>query len=151
MAEPQETLLEKFNERYIPEPTTGCWLWTGYSNPQGYGYVAIGCKTERAHRASYMLFKGPVPQGMCVCHKCDTPGCVNPDHLFLGTKGDNIADMRAKGKGKKDRLLSPEAVRFIRRNYGSNGYSQEELAALLNVSQGTISQVVRRLTWRDVP
>jgi len=85
-----------------PEPNTGCWLWTAATHSTGLAYAVItisdgngGRKQEYAHRESYKLFKGPL-NGMSVLHKCDTPQCVNPDHLFLGTLSDNTKDMVRK-------------------------------------------------------
>ncbi len=83
-----------------------CWIWTGVQSPDGYGRASYHHKTFRAHRLSWMLHFGPIPQlphanskhGTCVCHKCDTPLCVNPDHLFLGSMADNWADRIAKGR-----------------------------------------------------
>jgi hypothetical protein len=74
----------------------GCWLWTRGKNGFGYGYVRIGYRTVGAHRASYEAFIGPIPAGLRVCHKCDIPACINPDHLFLGTSSDNLNDWRSK-------------------------------------------------------
>lgn len=151
------TPLERFEEKYIPEPTTGCWLWNAFINPAGYGHFSTNLsgrwKNERAHRASYELFIGPIPDGMCVCHACDTPACVNPDHLFLGTRGDNNTDRGRKGRGRPGKKLTPEVVRFIRRNYGpkgKDGYSQEQLARLLGIGQTAVSFVLRGLTHQNV-
>lgn len=81
----------------IPVTESGCWLWTAYSDPNGYGKVSHGgVQAQFAHRASYVTFNGPIPDGMSVCHKCDTPACVNPQHLFLGTQSDNAHDMVRK-------------------------------------------------------
>ena len=86
-----------FNERYHTDPDTGCWLWVGGTNTSGHGtWAAHGEKT--AHRASWVLHNGAVPAGKHVLHRCDRPNCVNPDHLFLGTHQDNMADLRAKGR-----------------------------------------------------
>jgi hypothetical protein len=79
-----------------------CWEWTGKArHPFGYGVFGLGTRqagTMQAHRFSYQLYVGPIPDGMCVLHKCDNPPCVNPDHLFLGTRADNNHDMIAKGR-----------------------------------------------------
>lgn len=79
-----------------PEPNTGCWLWTGIMTRDGYGKLVTDRgdtrTNSRAHRLSYELFHGPIPNGLVVCHHCDTPLCVNPQHLFIGTVGDNVRD-----------------------------------------------------------
>ncbi len=73
-----------------------CWLWRGSVNPQGYGTFSFGGKSRGAHRVSYLLSKGEIGDGLCVCHTCDNPPCVNPDHLWLGTQADNMRDMGSK-------------------------------------------------------
>lgn len=77
-----------------------CWVWTGARNKAGYGRFGQGGDTRMvyAHRASYELHYGPVPTGMFVCHTCDNPSCVRPDHLFVGTRGDNMRDAHQKGR-----------------------------------------------------
>ena len=76
-----------------------CWLWQGATYCRmHYGCLGIGGRTTRAHRFSWELHNGPIPDGLCVLHRCDVPRCVNPDHLFLGTKLDNMKDRTAKGR-----------------------------------------------------
>ena len=91
-------------ERMVsPEPNTGCWLWTGATVPFGYGRInggRTGVGVLLAHRASWEIYRGPVPEELCVLHRCDIPQCVNPDHLFLGTHADNVADKIAKGRAR---------------------------------------------------
>jgi len=79
--------------------TEGCWLWTAGKNASGYGYIYDSGKYVLTHRISYVLNIGPIPDGISVCHSCDTPACVRPDHLFLGTVKDNSDDMWRKGRG----------------------------------------------------
>jgi hypothetical protein len=95
-----------FEDFYMPEPNTGCWLWIGSTKPFGYGSYsyrdADGHHNINAHRKSWMLYRGPIPDGLCVLHRCDVPQCVNPDHLFLGTLKDNSQDAC-----KKRRMNAP--------------------------------------------
>lgn len=83
-----------------PEPNSGCWLWTGRYGNNGYGTFGGGRKGERtgAHRLVWEITNGPIPDGLFVLHRCDVRGCVNPEHLFLGTAKDNTQDMMAKGR-----------------------------------------------------
>lgn len=78
--------------------TETCWLWTGYIEKRGYGRFGYNYKTIEAHRMSWIIANGEIPEGMIICHECDNPSCVNPDHLFLGTHKDNTWDMVDKGR-----------------------------------------------------
>lgn len=99
------TLLERFSEKWTPEPFSGCWIWTGAEAGDGYGYIrhSGAAGDTYAHRASWKLFRGEIPVGLSVLHQCDTPTCVNPDHLFLGTQKDNIRDASGKGRMRNRR------------------------------------------------
>jgi|688.fasta_scaffold575188_2 hypothetical protein len=94
-----ETKEERFNKKYIINDVTDCWEWTAALNNIGYGMFRWASnKMRSAHRVSYELFNGPIPDGMAVCHKCDNPKCVNPKHLWVGTLKQNAQDMVAKGR-----------------------------------------------------
>lgn len=90
------TLREIIESRADPVPESGCWLWTYSLNNKGYGRLAFNGKPRLVHRLAYTEYNGAIPEGMSVCHKCDTPSCVNPTHLFLGTQSDNAIDMVRK-------------------------------------------------------
>lgn len=141
------------------QKSDGCWTWTGSKDGDGYGFVG----RDRAHRFSYELANGPIPKGLCVLHTCDNPPCVRPDHLFLGTHADNVADRHAKGRDShKPRVpvrigeaqpmakLTNAVVAEIRAAYAT-GTSTRDLAKRHGVSQPTISRVVRGRLWTAAP
>ena len=91
-----ESIKEIFYRRV--NKTDSCWIWMGYKYSNGYGQVTIKGVKGLTHRLYWMFENGPIPTGMYICHKCDNPSCVNPDHLFLGTQLDNVRDMIKKGR-----------------------------------------------------
>jgi hypothetical protein len=92
-----EGALKRFNKRHY-KADTGCWLWTGLKDRDGYGLINSKNKNIRAHRWAAKYLKGLDIDDLCVCHSCDTPSCVNPEHLWIGTNADNNADRVAKGR-----------------------------------------------------
>ena len=140
----------------------GCWLWLGSTNVAGYGQIrrepegnAIrGAKTT-THRVAWELTNGLIPDGLHVCHHCDTPGCVNPKHLWLGTHAENLADMKTKGRAARgDRSgtakLDCRQVQIIKRLLFLGQCSAAELSALLGVSSSAIDSIRNENTWRHV-
>lgn len=136
----------------IGEPNSGCWLWNGHANTgSGYGLVTYGRRQVGAHRVSYLLSVGPIPRGMFVCHHCDVRLCIRPDHLFVGTQVDNMADCRRKGRapiGERhgNVVLTQEKVAFIL----SDPRSARAVAADLGVLAGTVAAVRKRSNWAHV-
>lgn len=98
--------LEKIFSMCEPVPEAGCWIWMGGATPLGYGQMLVGFKTRLVQREAWMAANGPIPDGLLVCHKCDTPFCVNPNHLFVGTYKDNSDDMRRKGRAHYQKRAS---------------------------------------------
>ena len=152
-----------FEKRIRREPA-GCWLWIGRLSYWGYGVCPLGQKGLRraAHRVAYELFVGPIPPGLYVCHRCDVPRCVNPEHLFLGTAKENLADCRAKGRWlignhRRERngraKLTWQDVRAIRSLYGDGRrrapgkLSGRALATRFGVCRAVIYRIVRRERW----
>lgn len=157
-------MLERFDAKV--HVTDGCWLWTAAVNSDGYGTFNRGRdggrRTDLAHRVAYEIAFGSVPAGLEVCHRCDVPRCVRPDHLFVGTHGDNVRDCVGKGRLRGHRYgagaahrgakLTAEQVDEIRRTYrpGRNSVQRGNGAALaerFGVTKGTISSIARREYW----
>lgn len=145
----KERFLNKVNK------TETCWNWTGAGFSNGYGQFREKFNpTGLAHRASWKIFKGEIPDGLCVLHHCDNRLCVNPDHLFLGTKHDNSQDMISKGRhlfGQRQwaSKLTPENVHEIRSLF-KDGVSQKELSKKFGVAWSTISKITRAKRWKHL-
>jgi hypothetical protein len=141
----------RFEKKHIPEPNSGCWLWTGSVGGGGYGQFWFQGRHALAHRAAYEIFVAPPPPDHAVCHSCDNPLCVNPAHLFVGTRADNSADMVAKNRQARGEKyarsgLNAETVRLIR----SSPLPDTDWAAKLGVSKGAINHIRHRRNWRHV-
>lgn len=131
----------------------GCWLWTGTTRDKRYGALFLVKPTRRykpAHRISWEIHNGPIPEGMEVCHRCDNGMCVRPDHLFLGTRAENAHDMAVKGRSPsgpahgmaRKARITDAMVRDIRHRYAS-GETQTALGKEYGVSQHYVSRIVR--------
>jgi hypothetical protein len=140
-------------------------LWMGSMQTNGYGRFAYGTKQggdraqEPAHRVSYRMYVGAIPDKMFVCHRCDNPVCVNPDHLFVGTQFDNMRDNHWSrrnpelvSRGSKNGLsvLNEAVVKEIRRLHATTGAGCAELAKMFGVSKSTTSCILLRKTWGHV-
>lgn len=143
------TAEQRFLAKVEVDSSTGCWLWTASTNDDGYAVFGPGVPhrgSVLAHRWSYAYFVGPIPGNLNVLHRCDVPRCVNPEHLFVGTQAENVADCATKGRRNQSRYrkLSPELHEEIARIYFAGEKSQSELARSFGVSQPTISFIVRK-------
>lgn len=136
---------------------TPCWLWTEGLSASGYGKVWWNGETLRANRVAWIIWKGRIPRGKCVLHKCDTPACVNPDHLFLGTNAANTKDRVAKGRsGRQSRnrgensgraKLMDAEVLAIR----ADSRSHKAVAADYHMDPSTICDIRNRRIWKHLP
>lgn len=135
--------------------TDGCWLWTGSKGTNGYGRFTYRYQVFGAHRYSYALAFGPVPEGLNVLDKCDTPLCVNPEHLFLGTGADNVRDMVSKGrdrapKGSKNAFAKLTEAQVVQLRALRGTCTQRDLAKRFHISESVLSALLNRRTWRHV-
>jgi hypothetical protein len=159
--------------------TDTCWLWTGYVQAYGYGTLIIDKRMQMAHRVSYEMAYGPILPGLFCLHHCDTPACVRPDHLFLGTQGDNMRDMvsknrhfavthperQARGDQSGPRLhpermargeqhvrakLTEAQVREIRQLHATGQWSYGRLCIHFGVHKTTIALIIQRKNWKHL-
>ena len=145
---------KSLDKKYIIDAHTGCWNWTRAVHGGGYGGFSYG-GTVLAHRASYVIHKGPIGD-KCVLHSCDNKRCVNPDHLSLGTKGDNNREAYARGlqttlRGEEagNSKLTKKQVLKIREMY-SEGYGYKSLSEDFNTSESNIHAILSRKTWHHI-
>ena len=147
--------INDFMQKVSPEPNSGCWLWTGSINSSGYGIYYRNSKKDAAHRASWRLFNGDFRQDLLVCHKCDVPGCVNPNHLFLGTHTDNMRDAKSKGRLRRGSLfclavLSEEQIPIIREKL-RYGVGVTDIAREYGVDTSAIVCIKTGESWSWIP
>jgi len=142
---------ERIFSKAMPEPNSGCWLWVGALSSKGYGLMREGRKVRTVHRMVYESTVGPIEAGMCVCHRCDTPACVNPDHLFLGTNADNQADKVAKGRqargeGNGRAKITADDVRAIR----ASSETRAQIARRYGLGWSTVNDIRKGRRWAAV-
>lgn len=141
---------ERLAQQIMPEPMSGCWLWFGTCHRKGYGVMGFHGKKWKAHRVSWVLHNGEIPANMQVLHKCDTPSCVNPQHLRLGTNVENVRDKMAKGRQNKcvgssvgTSKLTESQVRAIR----ADPRTYREIAKAFNIHRGTVAKIRCGYCW----
>lgn len=160
----RKTPIQRLLADSIEEPNTGCWIWLGARNKQGYGQIGLWDSAAQrrthwtTHRLAFETWVGPIPDGMSVCHRCDNPPCINPKHLFAGTNADNMADRSAKGRVARQHGAAHGLVRYpvekilaIRAALeGTGGKKQKDIAARFSVGQSHVSRIWLGNTWRNV-
>jgi len=131
-----------------------CWNWNGSKSPFGHGYIRLPGRKGKlvmVHRIIFELYRGEIPKGMSVLHRCDNPACVNPEHLWIGTKSENTYDMIVKGryKGGHGRALNHAQVLEIRRLH-SNGFSVSQLSKMFSICKRQIWKIHTGRSWKSI-
>lgn len=151
------TDLERFWEKVEIVGVDDCWEWQGHKNPRGYGHFSIKHQMVKAHRYSWTIQNGEIPAGMVICHRCDNPPCVNPNHLFMATQEDNVHDMENKGRrvtvvkhGEEstNAKLNKALVIEMRQKYETGKYSFRELGIIYGIHKSTAHSIVKGDRYR---
>lgn len=165
------TALERFESKFIKGKINSCWIWTAGKFTNGYGQFCYNNHNTKAHRFAYLAYKGAIPNGLLVCHSCDNPLCVNPEHLFLGTNADNMQDRDNKGRGSRvgnkgwgqrcpelvpkgethpQARLTEADVLDIRNRFAQGGITKASLAVEFGVGRMQIARIISRERWGHV-
>lgn len=157
MKKKQKSVMDRFLSHV--NKTDYCWEWTAskYDNSRGYGCFNLNSIAHRSHRIAYTLFVGDIPEGMCVLHKCDNPICVNPDHLWIGTRDENNKDRKKKQRGARNNgetngfsKIDSNTVKEIRRMREEEGLSYGKLCNVFNLSKSHIARIIHRKAWSHI-
>ena len=136
-----------------------CWNWAGHRNTDGYGHIGVMGYIVRSHRFSWIIHHGPIPNKLCVCHKCDNPSCVNPTHLFLGTVQDNVHDRQRKGRSRGGSQpgishnmakLNDDLVVRIFNEAKNKTMPQKRIGVKYGVSQSVVSRILNGDLWKHL-
>lgn len=138
---------EKFWSLINKSHESECWIWLGGVNNKGYGQFRLNGRLYMSHRLAYSLSKSEIPRGLFLCHKCDTPKCCNPSHMFIGTQSDNMIDRVVKNR-QPNLVLTPEIVKEIRRLSAS--YMPGQISKKLNISLTLVKKVFYNESWKHV-
>ena len=146
---------KRFLEKVEYDTNVGCWWWSGKPDKNGYGRLKYNNKMHKAHRLSYELHKGIIPNGLLVRHICHNPSCVNPEHLCIGTAQDNSNDMtranrQAKGSSNGRSKLVESDIPLIK-GMLSKKISQEKIADIFNINRVQVSSIKLGKTWKHTP
>lgn len=150
------TDVELFQKHVEPDTNGGCWLWSGTGGRYGNAFDRPSGRPKLAHRVAWRIYRGPIEDGLAVCHKCDVTRCVNPDHLFLGTPTENMADMRRKGRDRHPAGSSAPNVKLSERDVLEiarrlrAGETHAAIGAIYRVTKEAISAIRRGVNWRSI-
>jgi len=146
-----------FSECENKQAPNECWPWIGQTNKAGYGFFVHNNEKHLAHRVAFTLRNQmPVPEGLMICHRCDNPPCVNPQHLFSGTPADNAHDRALKrrhwnkgGETSTNKKLSGNYVYQIKTNYLTGKITMRQIAVFFGVAESTVQRIVRGISWKN--
>lgn len=159
LGRPPVSLRQRFDDKWMPEPNSGCWLWLGAIQGIAEKPTDVrprmwdGKKSEYAYRVAWSIYRGPIPRDLELRHTCDVPSCVNPNHLTVGTRKQNMADCVARGRTNKPRgeaaptaRLTEISVRAIR----ASDEPSKRIARRLGIHDKTVRDIRRGVTWRHI-
>ena len=153
-----QALRNRIEKKSSPEPNSGCWLWLGSVRGAGYGCISICNRTVAAHRAAWIAYRGCIPNGAFVCHRCDNRSCVNPDHLFLADHAGNMADMKMKARAHRPigelqarhKLTSSQVAAILAEPAPIKRSRAAQIAEMFGISRTYIWDIRRGVSWNHV-